>query len=71
MDFRTRYEHPEYGEATITWEWEPTAVKGVYRMKAVAVEFDLFCPAAEQDELIDALKVLTEPWSDREMHGID
>lgn len=45
------FEHPEYGEAFVTFEWEKLA-RGLYRWRVVAVEFGLFVPLEEQETLL-------------------
>lgn len=48
------YEHPEYGEAYVTWRWVHVA-GGSWTLEPVCVEFGFFVPPEEVQDLTHAL----------------
>ena len=49
------YEHPEYGEAYVTWHWVNRGRGGGWSIEPLTVEFPFLCPEPEQDILTDLL----------------
>jgi len=47
----SEWTHPEYGDVKVVWTWERAGHPGVYRCVPIAIQFDLFCPRAVQDEM--------------------